>query len=162
MKRDDNDRVSREGTDVNLEGWVVAGAILAFSQAFAPIHELGHIMFGAEWVNWARVTWPNDSISGAGILAGYGFELLVFFLLDIFVARKLRFYETGTRLRGFCAGYMAIITITAPFSDDFILHVKHVEATRMDLSVAWLIYAPALTIPRWVDFLGYYRQDAKT
>lgn len=96
-------------------GWFTIGAIAHALHAFAPIHEIGHVIIS--WICGvdARLTGWMTSFHGrylvANVYGGYYFEFAAWAFITLILRRR--------RIAFFPFAGMCYIGLTAPFSDDF-------------------------------------------
>lgn len=104
--------MDRDTKIVTFWALFVLGGIVAFSQVFAPVHELGHLLrsfidtgeFG-KMIDWTHAQVPPN-INQA--LAGYGFEVFVFCILGLCIGGVSQ-YNSGNYWTGsFFIGHAAV------------------------------------------------------
>lgn len=138
----------------------IAGAIIATTTLFAPIHERAHVSFfqirdyEAEQVAWNRTKVmidPNE-ITIAGFLSGYWGEFNYFWLIALIGIGLTNVYSYGIRnwygIFGFPVGYMAGLIFSAPNGTDF--HMN--SALTAEMTSLWFCF----TIPMFLFILFLY------
>lgn len=127
------------------------GFFVAFTPILAPIHEVGHWIFGTgvSITGW-KTTW-HTSYTYIGLMGGAFFEL-IFYGLVAWIGHKI-YASNGKHLPSnisiFAWGYINGSTISVCYSDDLLVYLPKIDVEPGHAIMTWLIFSLSVLAVGW-------------